>query len=217
MAKPRGLIRRLLFIGGAIALLAAGSIAYPNAVVAYAAEGFEYQVATTVPNRRVAIVPGARVHQGKPFVHLTARLEAALSLYRLGRVKSILVSGNNTEAAPEVNAMRVWLVEHGVPTGDIWTDEGGLRTRETMNRAVSIFGVTDAVVCTEDVNMARALFLARQSGIDAVGMTIPSRLDKSRRYTATEALKITYAFYESSLNGRPTPPSAPPIAATVGE
>ena len=58
--------------------------------------------ATGVPSRSVAIVPVARVYNGKPFVHLEGRLQMALSLYQAGRVKSILVSGNETAETPEV-------------------------------------------------------------------------------------------------------------------
>jgi len=51
--------------------------------------------------------------------------------------------------------MRAWLEARGVPAAEIWSDGGGTRTRETMNRAVATYGVADAIVCTQTVNAAR--------------------------------------------------------------
>ena len=81
-------------------------------------------------------------------------------LYQGGRVKKILVSGNETAEAPEVTAMTAWLLERGVAAKDILTDTGGSRTRETMNRAADVFDVHDAVICTQDVNVDRSVYLA---------------------------------------------------------
>ena len=106
-------------------------------------DGRAFASATGVPSRSVAIVPGARVYNGKPFVHLEGRLQMALSLYQAGRVKSILVSGNETSEAPEVSAMTAWLLRaRRRSQKDILVDSGGSRTRETMNRAAGVFDVT---------------------------------------------------------------------------
>ena len=199
--------RKLTWAGGAVAallLLGVGGVAGSNAWVARAARGRAYASVASVPARSVAIVPGARVINGKPFVHLEARLQMALSLYQGGRVKAILVSGRETAEAPEVTAMIAWLRERGVAEKDILADNGGSRTRETMNRAADVFDVHDAVVCTQDVNVERSVFLAEQAGIDAVAVAAPSTLAQSARYMRTEALKTALAFFESLLPHRPT-------------
>jgi vancomycin permeability regulator SanA len=192
--------RKLVLAGGAAAavlLLAFAGVAGANAWVAHAARGRAYASVDAVPARSVAIVPGARVINGKPFVHLEARLQMALSLYQGGRVKAILVSGNETAESAEVKAMTDWLLERGVERKDIIADTGGSRTRETMNRAADVFDIHDAVVCTQDVNVERSVFLARQAGIDAVAVGAPSNLDRSRSYMRSEALKTTLALFES--------------------
>lgn len=168
-----------------------------NIWVARASDGRAFASATGVPSRSVAIVPGARVHNGKPFVHLEARLQMALSLYQGGRVKAILVSGNETAEAPEVSAMTAWLLARGVAQKDILADDGGSRTRETMNRAAEVFDVHDAVICTQDVAAARSLYLAEHAGINAVAAAAPSRLAQSAPYMRGEFLKTTLAFFES--------------------
>jgi SanA protein len=198
-----GTLRRGGQITGAAALLAIAALVASNAWVARSSRGYAYDSAAAVPSRGIAIVPGARVHRGKPLVILRDRLEAALDLYRAGRVKAILVSGNDSAASPEVTVMGAWLRDRGVPDKDLWSDAGGSRTRETMNRAAALYGVADAVVCTQTVNMARSLYLARAAGIDAVGLALPTDLGRSNRYLATESLKTTLAFAESALRARP--------------
>ena len=103
--------------------------------------------------------------------------------------------------------MTAWLRERGVAPDDILVDAGGSRTRETMNRAAGVFDIHDAVICTQDVNVARSVYLAEQAGIDAVAVGVPSTLGTSARYMRDEALKTTLAFFESLFQRRQSPPS----------
>jgi SanA protein len=208
MPDTIGALGRGWRIAAVALLLASAGLYASNAWVAWTARGYAFASAASTPARAVAIVPGSRVHSGKPLFILRSRLEAALALYRAGRVKAIFVSGNDSAESPEATVMRAWLLARGVPTGDVWSDGGGTRTRETMNRAVTLYGVTAAVVCTQSVNMPRSLYLARQAGIDAVGLALPSDLGRSARYLATESLKTTLAFAESMLRNGPARPSA---------
>lgn len=189
----------------AVVLLAAAAWVGPNVWIARSTRAYTYASAEVVPARTFAIVPGSPVRQGRLSSVLRARLGAALELYRGGRVRTILVSGQDTAASPEATVMRAWLEARGVPAADIRSDGGGTRTRQTMNRAVANYGVGDAIVCTQTVNVARSIYLARQAGIDAVGLALPTPLERSTRYVARESLKTTLAFAESQLEARPTP------------
>jgi vancomycin permeability regulator SanA len=211
MGLARRTVTRAAKGAAALALLGLAAWIGPNVWIARGARGAAYASAAEVPARTFAIVPGSRVAHDRPVSILRARLEAALELYRQGRVKAILVSGQETAEAPEASVMRGWLRARGVPSADVWSDAGGTRTRETMNRAAAFYGVGDAVVCTQTVNMARALYLARAAGIDAVGLAIPTTLDRSNRYRFTESLKTTLAFVESQLQAAPAP--ATPVVA----
>ena len=212
MALSVGARTRGLKLGALLAVLAGAGWLGPNLWIARSARPYAYDSAAAVPARTFAIVPGSRVYHGRPLPILRARLEAALELYRAGRVKAILVSGQETADAPEATVMRAWLRAGGVPAANVWSDGGGTRTRETMNRAAVFYGVTDAIVCTQTVNVARSIYLARQAGIDAVGLALPTTLGRSTRYLATESLKTTLAFAESQLPARPT--AAVPLLAT---
>jgi vancomycin permeability regulator SanA len=197
---------RAKWIAATLVVLGVAAVAGPNAWIAHATSGRAYASVASVPARSVAIVPGARVVNGKPFDHLQARLQTALMLYQGGRVKKILVSGNDTTDSPEASVMSAWLRERGVAPADILVDTLGSRTRDTMNRAVDVFDIRDAVICTQDVNTSRSLYLANAAGIDAEAVSIPSTLARSGRYMRTEALKTTLAFFESLF--RPAPAGA---------
>jgi SanA protein len=198
--RPR---RRALTVAATLLAVGLAGVVAPNAWVALAARGHGFSSLASVPARSVAIVPGASVAGGRPLTSLHDRLEAALALYREGRVKAILVSGNDTAASPEVTVMRDWLRARDVPPSDVWIDDGGARTRETMLRAAAVYDVKDAVVCTQRLYLPRAVFLARLAGIDAVGVGLPTRAASSPRSVGQEVLKTSLAFFESYLRIAP--------------
>jgi SanA protein len=127
-----------------------------------------------IPRRSVAIVPGAGLRpDGTPHASLSERLECARRLLESGRVQHILVSGDNgTPWHDETSAMRRWLLAHGVPERAIHPDYAGFRTRDTMERAARIFGVRDAVICTQGLHANRSVFLALDAGIDAIALVV---------------------------------------------
>jgi len=149
-------------------------------------------------------VPGARVHpDGRPYPVLVDRLEAARRLYEAGKVRRILVSGDHAQKGyDEPNGMRRWLLDRGVPSEDVFMDHAGVRTLDTMQRAAHVFEVRDAVVCTQRFHLARSVFLARQAGIDAVGIVADRRTYGDPRYNAArEMLARTRAFADVYVLG----------------
>ena len=148
-----------------------------NLWVFSSARPYMYADSGKLPARPIAIVPGNQVDNGVPSMGLRQRLAAALSLYKAGKVRAILVSGKRRDASyDEATVMFRWLVDNGVRQADIAVDPAGYRTLDTMQRAVRVFGVKEAIVCSQGVHLARAVFLARRAGIDAVGfITDPPR------------------------------------------
>lgn len=128
------------------------------------------------PPRDVVIVPGAGVKGDEPSAVLEDRLRCAEALLDSGRVARVLVTGDHgSPHYDETGAMARWLEARGVPSDRILRDDAGFRTLDSMHRARAVFGVTSAVVCTQRVYGARAVFLARSFGIDAVGAAADRR------------------------------------------
>lgn len=119
-----------------------------------------------------AIVLGAGVRgDGTPTWMLRDRLDTAIALYENGTVDKLLMSGDHhTAGYDEVNVMKQYAIDAGVPSEDIFLDHAGLCTYDTMNRAKNIFCLEKAVVVTQKYHLYRAVFLARSFGIDAQGV-----------------------------------------------
>jgi SanA protein len=200
---PRGRRGAVLVALGAVGTMT-GAILLAGASVVREAEPFLYRGVDDVPSRTAAIVPGCRVYpDGTPSAVLADRLAAALDVYRAGKVRKILVSGDH--GAPEydeVAAMRAWLEARGVPPEDVFSDHAGFRTLDTMVRAAEVFGVDGAVVCTQEFHLARSVYLARRAGIDAVGVPADRRVYRGERLSRVrETYARAAAFVDTRVLG----------------
>ncbi|HEV8159723.1 MAG TPA: ElyC/SanA/YdcF family protein [Pyrinomonadaceae bacterium] len=135
---------------------------------------------------RIAIVFGARVWEnGEPSHALYDRVITAVELYRAGRVKKILMSGDNrSENYDEPTAMRATAVKLGVPASDVALDFAGRRTYDTCFRAKEIFEVQKAIVVTQEFHQARAIYLCNNLGVDSIGITANRRRYEGESYWA---------------------------------
>lgn len=129
------------------------------------------------PNCDAIMVLGALVYQnGTPSPVLEDRLLYALELYQAGKAEKIIVSGDHGQANyDEVNVMKAYLMDKGVPRTDIFMDHAGFDTFDSMVRAKEIFQVKSLLVSTQEFHMSRALYIARRIGIDAYGYPSPDK------------------------------------------
>jgi len=143
-----------------------------NALIYVASRPYIYDDAQAMLQAEVAIVPGAAVlGNAVPAPIFADRADAAIALYKAGKVSKILVSGDNSAVSHnEVNPARRYLLERGIPDQDIFLDHAGFDTYSSMYRARAIFGVSSAVITTQSFHLPRAVFIARRMGIDAYGM-----------------------------------------------
>ncbi|MEL7625823.1 MAG: ElyC/SanA/YdcF family protein [Anaerolineaceae bacterium] len=128
----------------------------------------------TVPSKPVVLVPGAGLNaSGGPSAPLKDRLDAAITLYRQGKVQKLLLTGDNTEITyNEPGAMQIYALEQGVPEEDLVLDYAGRRTYDSCYRAHHIFGLDEVIVVTQAYHLPRALFLCENSELDAVGVPV---------------------------------------------
>ncbi len=118
------------------------------------------------------LILGAGVWEGgRPSPILSDRLDEGLKLYQAGLAKKILVSGDHgREGYDEVNVMKSYLIERGVPGEDVFMDHAGFSTYESVYRAKAVFGVRRMIVVTQRYHLYRALYVADRLGIEAVGV-----------------------------------------------
>lgn len=165
--KRRAWLRGLAALSALVLVAGLGPTGF-----ALAASAGRVSTVADVPAQPVAIVFGAGLDaSGVPMPYLSARLDLAAQLYRTGRVKVILVSGDNRRADyNEPDAMRAWLVDAGVPADRVVSDYAGRDTYSTCVRAKRIFGVDAAVLVSQAYHLPRALAACRSVGIDAWGV-----------------------------------------------
>jgi vancomycin permeability regulator SanA len=129
------------------------------------------------PHAPVGIVFGAGLRRdGGPTTVLYDRVAAAAQLFSEGKIDSLLLSGHETlEGYSEPSAMRKLAESLGVPSEAIVTDGLGTRTFTTCERAISTFGIEQALLITQDYHLPRALAICDGLGIDVVGVSADLR------------------------------------------
>jgi SanA protein len=98
------------------------------------------------------------------------RIDAAVELFKAGKIKFVIVSGDNSkETYNEPVEMKKALVNRGIPEKVIFLDFAGLRTFDSVIRAREIFGQNSFIVVSQKFHNERAVFIARKYGIEAYG------------------------------------------------
>ena len=123
-------------------------------------------------NADAILVLGARVwDSGKPSGILEDRIRTGISAYEADVSDRLLMSGDHgQEDYDEVNAMRTYALEQGVPSEDIFMDHAGFSTYESLYRARDIFRVKTVVIVTQRYHLYRALYVAEKMGLNAYGI-----------------------------------------------
>ena len=136
------------------------------------AQGRIYNNIKKVPPKKAALVLGTAKYMvggGKNYFY-TYRIRAAAALFKEGRVKAIVVSGDHsTKYYDETNKMQKDLVKAGVPKKYITLDPLGLRTLDSVVRAEAIFDLKDYIIVSQKFHLERALFLAKAKGQNVIG------------------------------------------------
>ena len=193
---------RILLSLLAAALIGVLAIAFVNKYVQSQTTDKIQRSITEIPQeepKRIAIVFGARVwNDGSPSHSLYDRVLTGVELYRAGRVKKLLMSGDNPNANyDEPTAMKKTAIELGVPENDIVLDFAGRRTYDTCYRAKEIFGVEKAILVTQDYHLPRAIYSCNSLGVDSVGITANRRTyDREDYYHFREFFSVASAWFE---------------------
>lgn len=148
-------------------------LAFANLWIVFSTDSQVYDEAEELPENDVALVLGTsnRLIGGAPNPYFFLRMERAAEIYKLGKVKHILVSGDNsTPYYNEPQKMKEALVRLGIPEEDITLDYAGLRTLDSVIRGKKIFGQEKFTIVTQNFHAHRALFISNYYDIDAVAM-----------------------------------------------
>jgi len=143
---------------------------------------------------------------GTPNHMLQDRLDKGIELYKAGAAPKLLLSGDNgQEEYDEVNAMKEYTLNAGVPSEDIFMDHAGFSTYESMYRARDIFLVEKVIIITQRYHQYRALYTARGLGIESYGVVSEPRAYAGQKYRdIREMLARDKDFLKMIIQPEPT-------------
>ena len=162
-------IRIIILLLIAIPLLV---IVLSNLVIEQATKGKTYDQVLDIPENKVGLVLGTarRLVEGGLNPYYTHRIQATVQLYEAGKIKFVLVSGDNGSVYyNEPTTIKKDLVKAGIPAEQIFLDYAGFRTLDSMVRAKVIFGLDSVTVISQDFHNKRAIYLAEKKGLTAIG------------------------------------------------
>ncbi|HQR74408.1 MAG TPA: ElyC/SanA/YdcF family protein [Sulfurovum sp.] len=163
-----------------------------------------YSTVKEVPAKKAALLLGTSkyIAKGKKNYFYTYRIEAAAALWRAGKIKAIVVSGDNaTKYYDETTRMYNDLIKAGVPARYIAKDYAGYRTLDSVMRAKAIFDLEDYIIISQRFHLERALFLAHAKGQKAIGFKAKdiAGTPAAYRMQTREFLAKTKAFLDVYL------------------
>lgn len=152
------------------------------------------------------LILGCGVNGDTPSHMLEDRLLQGIELYHAGAAPKILMSGDHgKEDYDEVNVMKSFAVERGVKSEDIFMDHAGFSTYESMYRAKAVFGAEKILVVTQKYHLFRAVYDARELGIDACAVASDPRTYMGQLYrSAREVLARNKDFLFTLIRPEPT-------------
>lgn len=164
--------RKLLRIIIVIALLCTITIIICNRKIKRFADSKTYTEVTAIPHNDVGLLLGTspKLKNGNNNLYFDYRILAAAELYKARKIRYILISGDNRKKDyNEPEEMKKALIQKGVPESAIYLDYAGFRTLDSVVRAKEVFGQSRITIISQRFHNERAIYLAEQNGIDAIG------------------------------------------------
>lgn len=180
----RQLYRRILLCITVFVIIAIVFTIIVNVKVDNTTRGDIYTNVDSVPCNRVALLLGTNPlnRAGSPNTYFTNRINIAAELYHARKVDFIIASGDNhVKGYDEPTSMRDSLMAHGVPEYRIILDFAGFRTLDSVVRAKEVFGCDSLTIISQADHCARALYIAKANGIDAVAISAPIKAGRKVR------------------------------------
>lgn len=152
------------------------------------------------------IVLGAGIWGDKPSYMLEDRLLEAIDLYQNNVSSKIIMSGDHgREEYDEVNIMKNYAIQRGIPSEDIFMDHAGFSTYDSIYRAKDIFKAKKVVIVTQKYHLYRALYIANQLRLEAYGVGADPRQYKGATYREIrEILARNKDFINCIFKPKPT-------------
>ncbi len=169
-----------------IAVFFLSIIVWTNIWVVQTANTRLYDKLENVPYNDVALLLGTSKYNKKGNTNLffKYRIEAVTALFHSGKIKHIIVSGDNKEISyNEPRDMKRALIANQIPDSCITLDFAGFRTLDSVVRCKKVFGQSKVTIVSQRFHLERALFIARKNNMDAIGFVAEDAPQQYGLYT----------------------------------
>ena len=157
---------------GSLGLLLYGWLLYNNDEIAEKSSSYIYSDVTKLPSKKALLLLGTTKYLSSGGINYfyKYRIDATVKLFKAGKVKAIVVSGDNGDKSyDEPTMMHDDLVARGVPSKYITLDYAGFRTLDSIVRAEVIFGLKDYIIVSQRFHLERAIYIAHAKGQKVLG------------------------------------------------
>jgi len=165
-------VKAWLILACIAVVLVIALIAGSNYYIIRQTSGRIYTDWNQVPANDVGLVLGTSqyMRNGSDNLFFHYRMDAAAELYHKGKIRHIIVSGDNHVLSyNEAYAMMKALIERGVPKNKITCDYAGFRTLDSVVRCKEVFGQRNVTIISQEFHLQRALFIADHYRMNTVG------------------------------------------------
>lgn len=155
---------------------------------------------------QAGLILGAKVYKnGNLSDILKDRIDTALEAYQAGLFSKFLISGDHGRTEyDEVNALKNYLLEKGIAAENIFLDHAGFDTYDSIYRAKEIFEIESMIIFTQEFHLPRAVYIARNLEIEALGIIADKQNYIAAKYNETrETLARLKAFLEITFGSKP--------------
>ena len=157
-----------------------------------------YDSVNAIPKNKVGLLLGTGKYatSGNINSFYKYRIDAAVKLYKAGKIEYILVSGDNSRKDyDEPTDFKKDLIANGIPEDKIFLDYAGFRTLDSVVRAKGIFSQTSITIISQKFHNQRAIYIAKQFGINAVGFNAKDVYNAHfREYLARSKASLDLVF-----------------------
>ena len=164
--------RKLLKITGFLVTIPLLMIFLCNFIIESSAKHKTFSSIDIIPKNRVGLVLGTskRITTGEANPYYSNRIKATVQLFEANKIDFVLVSGDNGSIYyNEPTTIKKDLIANGIPKDRIFLDYAGFRTLDSMVRANVVFGLDSVTVISQKFHNERAIYLANQKGLNAIG------------------------------------------------
>jgi SanA protein len=189
-------------------LLSVFIVCWSNFSVYYESKDFISKDVSELPPVKTGLLLGTsrNLRGGSENAYFFHRIDACVKLYEAGKIKNILISGDNgRKDYNEPEDMKQELMARGIPEAHIFLDYAGFDTYDSVLRAWKIFGQKSFIVISQHFHNQRAVYIARRFGLNAYGY---DATDVQKMYGIKtkfrEFFACVKAYFEVKLNVEPT-------------